>query len=164
MAGDPHRHTKSESLKRLLRRRGRRTKTGANSGRIIQMNVWHGKAQFKPSGAGTMRWIGFLIIGLVALLIASYVALILSYIVSIIFSDYPTLAVKLVGIPILLIVFLAPFWGTALIGWIYVRLDGNGTKDRERLIAAADKLRPRKPQTEAAETPPAIKSVSQPRG
>ena len=32
MAGDPHRHTKSEGLKRLLRRRGRRMKTGANSG------------------------------------------------------------------------------------------------------------------------------------
>jgi hypothetical protein len=155
MAGDPHRHTKSEGLKRLLRRRGRRTKTGANSGKVIKTNVWHGKAQFKPSGAGTMRWAGIFISIMLAILIALYAGLILWLFGLIVFADHLSLSEKLVSFPIVLIVFLAPFWGTALIGWIYVRLDGNGKKDRERLIAAADRLRAKK-----AQVPPAVKPLS----
>ncbi|KCZ88107.1 hypothetical protein HJA_11010 [Hyphomonas jannaschiana VP2] len=150
MAGDPHRHTKSESLKRLLRRRGRRTKTGANSGRIIQMNVWHGKAQFKPSGAGTMRWVGIFISGMLGILIAVYAGLLLWLIAWVIFSDQQSLFIKFVALPLIIITLLAPFWGTALIGWIYVRLDGNGEKNRERLIAAADKLRAKKADAQDA--------------
>ena len=52
----------------------------------------------------------------------------------------------------------------ALIGWIYASLDGDGQNNRARLIAAADKRRHKKVQTEATETPSAIKSVSQTRG
>ena len=36
----------------------------------------------------------------------------------------------------------------ALIAWIYERLDGNGKKDTERLIAAADKLREKRAETQ----------------
>lgn len=61
MAGDPHRHTKSEGLKRLLRRRGRRTKTGANSGEKVYSWAEYGQVNFTPSGHRS--WAGRIIVG-----------------------------------------------------------------------------------------------------
>lgn len=143
MTGAPNRHTKSEGLKRLLRRRGRRGKVGANTGEIIKVNVWHGRAQFKPSGTGSVQWIGIVVAGLLSILILFYGGLVLWGIGTLIFADYLSVSEKLFAVPMVTVIFLSPVWGTSLIVWIYARLDGNGKKDRERLIAKADKLRER---------------------
>lgn len=61
MAGDPHRHTKSESLKRLLRRRGRRTKPRANSGEKVYSWAEYGRVNFTPTGHQSR--IGWILVG-----------------------------------------------------------------------------------------------------
>jgi ABC-type multidrug transport system fused ATPase/permease subunit len=61
MAGDPHRHTKSEGLKRLLRRRGRRTKPRANSGKKVYSWAEYSQVNFTPTGHQSR--IGWILVG-----------------------------------------------------------------------------------------------------
>jgi ABC-type multidrug transport system fused ATPase/permease subunit len=61
MAGDPHRHTKSEGLKRLLRRRGRRTKPRANSGEKVYSWAEYSRVDFTPTGHQSR--VGWVIVG-----------------------------------------------------------------------------------------------------
>jgi len=57
------------------------------------------------------------------------------------FADDLTVFEKIWVLPTITVLMSAPIWLTALIAWIYMRLDGNGKRDTERLIARADKLR-----------------------
>ena len=50
MADEIHPHTKSEGLKRLLRRRGRRHKVSANTGDKVYSWAEYGQVNFTPSG------------------------------------------------------------------------------------------------------------------
>ncbi|MEZ5954355.1 MAG: hypothetical protein R3C13_08650 [Hyphomonas sp.] len=70
MANEPQSHSRSEALKRLLRRRGRRHKTGANSGEKVYSWAEYGQVNFTPSGdRSTMEWIFGVVAALMALLI-----------------------------------------------------------------------------------------------
>ena len=141
MADDPLPHTKSEGLKRLLRRRGRRGKVGANTGDEVQIHAWHMRSRFTPSGVDSVRWLGVLLAAAGMLLLAFWIGLIIWAIGTIIFADHLTVSEKIWALPTITVLLSAPIWLTALIAWIYTRLDGNGKKDTERLIATADKLR-----------------------
>ena len=140
MPGDPLRHTESESLKRVLRRRARRHKVGANSGAKVQLHAWHARSQFTPSGAASVQWLGILIVGAVALLLALWAAFTVWAVGAILFADDMNIPEKITGVLTVVIVLSAPVWFTALVGWIYVRLDGNNKASRKRLSDAADKL------------------------
>jgi hypothetical protein len=145
MTGDPHRHTKSEGLKRLLRRRGRRGKSGANSGETVYSWAEYGPVNFTPSGdhsklstiVGALAVMGSLLIVPAIFFLAGS-------------AEEEGLRPYLEGflgalaVVSMIAVFCLPMViPTALLAWIYARLDGNGKKDRERLIAAADTLRAR---------------------
>ncbi|HPF24842.1 MAG TPA: hypothetical protein PK417_15250 [Hyphomonas sp.] len=141
MADDPLPHTRSEGLKRLLRRRGRRGKVGANTGEKIQIHAWHSRSQFTPSGVDSVRWLGALLAAVGLLLLAWWIGFFLWSAVTSMFADDLTVFEKIWVLPTITVLMSAPIWLTALIAWIYMRLDGNGKRDTERLIARADKLR-----------------------
>lgn len=61
MAGDPHKHTKSEGLRRLLRRRSRRTKPRANSGEKVYSWAEYSQVNFTPTGHQSR--VGWIIVG-----------------------------------------------------------------------------------------------------
>jgi hypothetical protein len=143
MTGDPHRHTKSEGLKRLLRRRGRRGKTGANSGETVYSWAEYGPVNFTPSGDHSRLGavIGTLL-GIGALLIVPMIILLSGSAAENGFIPFIRILDEVIlGILIALVFCLPMVIPVALIGWIYARLDGNSKRDRERLIAAADTLR-----------------------
>ena len=150
MAEDPLPHTKSEGLKRLLRRRGRRGKVGANTGETVNSWAEYGPVNFTPSGdhsrtsaiIGTLAVIGsFLIVPMIFVLAGSAAENGLVPFLRI-------LGETLLAVLFLLALCLPLIIPVALIAWIYIRLDGNGKKDTERLIAAADKLREKRAETQ----------------
>lgn len=58
MAKDADKHARTKTLRRLLRRRSRRGKVGANSGEQTKIHAWHSSYAFTPSSdhsKGT-RW------------------------------------------------------------------------------------------------------------
>ena len=141
MADEQLRHSKSEALKRVVRRRDRRRKPGANSGQEILVHIWHGRALFKPSGAGSVRWLATGVACLVLVPLLAYLAVLLRFLGMIALADDAGLLEKNFAAAVALVIFLAPFWITGLIAWVYVRLDGNTKESRARLTAAADRLR-----------------------
>jgi len=143
MADDSLTHTKSEGLKRLLRRRGRRTKTGANSGEKVYSWAEYGQVNFTPTGdhSKISRALGTLVAVGVLLIVPGM------FIVTTIdrgdgFIPLDRIAGETLQAILTLSIFcLLMVLPVGLIAWIYVRLDGNAKKDRERLIKAADELR-----------------------
>jgi Na+/phosphate symporter len=143
MTGAPDRHTKSEGLKRLLRRRGRRHKVGANTGETVYSWAEYGQVNFTSSGdhsrtsaiIGTLAVIGaFLIVPLIFALAGSTAENGLLPLLRILLETFlATLFLLALCLPLIIPV--------GLFAWIYARLDGDTKKDRERLIAAADTLR-----------------------
>nr|WP_321511645.1 hypothetical protein [uncultured Hyphomonas sp.] len=148
MAGDPHRHTKSEGLKRLLRRRNRRMKTGANSGDKVYSWAEYSQVNFTPTGDRSSISYGliaflfafaFLLIPVLvgvtdAVLEGQNFFVLVRYIIRALLDGFFFLV--LAATPV------------ALIGWIYASLDGDGENNRARLIAAADKLRAEQAETQ----------------
>ena len=150
MAGDPHRHTKSEGLKRLLRRRGRRTKTGANTGEKVYSWAEYSQVNFTPSGdhsrlstiVGTLGTIGSILIVPSIFFLAASAGEdgILPFMRVFIETCVAVLFLAVLSLPMVI--------PAALVAWGYARLDGDTRKDRERLIAAADKLRAKQADTQ----------------
>jgi len=148
MAGDPHRHTKSEGLKRLLRRRGRRTKTGANTGEKVYSWAEYSQVNFTPSGdrSSLSYGLGALLIIFAMLLVPVVVGAVdaviqgrnLTEILGAIIQSIFTFAV------------IGMFAAIPIAGIIvtYIALDGDTKKNRERLIATADKLRAKQADTQ----------------
>ena len=142
MSGDQQRHTKSEGLKYVLRRRGRNRKTGANTGEKVYGWAEYSQVNFTPSGDhsrissifGVLATFGaLLIVPTIFVLAASAGEDGLLPFLRVLFETCLAL--------LLLAAFCLPLIiPTALIIWIYVRLDGNGKKDRAHLNAAVDKL------------------------
>lgn len=143
MADDMQPHTKSDGLKRLLRRRGRRHKVGANTGEKIHSWAEYGRVNFTPSGDRSgLQYVFAGIGGLGALLVVPLIFALAGY-------DKAGRAIPLtpylseLASGVIVIAILLMFFGLPVSAglWLYSRLDGDGSKDRERLIAAADKLR-----------------------
>ncbi len=143
MAGDSHRHTKSEGLKRLLRRRSRRTKPHANSGAKVYSWAEYGQVNFTPTGdysklstiLGVLAVVGSILIVPALFFLAGSAEEegLLPYLGALLGACVTVLVIAVFCLPMII--------PTALFAWTYAKLDGSGKKDRERLIAAADKLR-----------------------
>ena len=148
MTGDPNRHTKSEGLKRLLRRRGRRLKTGANTGEKVYSWAEYSQVNFTPSGDRSSLGCG--VIGFLAIFALLLAPLVVGATYAIVDGKSPAeiLAGSLIALLWFIFAGLCFAIPVAIIAMIYVALDGNGNEDRERLIAKADKLRERQAKTQ----------------
>lgn len=141
MAGDPHRHTKSEGLKRLLRRRNRRMKTGANSGEKVYSWAEYSQVNFTPTGDRSS--LGYGIVGFLAVFAFFLMPVIVGATSAIV--DGKDLAgiisSTLVSILWFVLAGVSLAIPVAIIGGIYVALDGNNDDTRNKLITTADKIR-----------------------
>ena len=143
MADLPLRHTRSERLKRLLRRRGRRAKAGANTREPVYGWAEYGQANFTPTAdrswlttlVGLSAAIGaFLIVPAIFFLAATaQEGGPLAYLEALLAACATVLMIAVLCLPMVIPV--------TLIAWIYARLDGDTKTSRKRLVEAADKLR-----------------------
>ncbi len=145
MDDGPLKHSQDPTLKRILRRRGRRRKVGANDGSEIKSWGEYSKVTFTPSGDRSalgcgvvvMACVGvFLIFGLGSLLIAG-MDVIATHPEGWLQGMWEVVRSVLYSL-IILSVLGAPL---TLGMWVYVKLDGDNANSRERLIAEADRLR-----------------------
>lgn len=141
MTGDPHRHTKSEGLKRLLRRRGRRGKVGANTGEKVYSWAEYSQVNFTPTGDRSSLGcgLGALLVMFALLLVPVVVGTVDAVIEGRSLPDILGAIIQSIFVYAIIGLFLAI--PVAVIILIYIALDGNSKEDRDHLIAKADKLR-----------------------
>ena len=140
----------TESLRRLLRRRGRRGKAGANPHTDTTLHAWHASYSHTPGPdhSKTTRWVVIIL------------AIVFAYAVPVAFllirpeiGDSAQNTIGWVTLTVLRAMFyaaialalllLASIFGLALLAplmWFWKQLDGDNTAVRERLIARADRI------------------------
>ena len=153
---DPDKPTRERAaLQRLLRRRGRRGKAGANSKAAIKSWAEYSEVNFTPSGDHS-RPTRYLVIAIAVLLLIVFPASLalvqsalspartlqetlgsaLGAIVSVC-----TILVYMVAISAVGIVLISPLL------WLYARLDGDNLKSRRSLSALANRIKTRREAT-----------------
>jgi len=140
----------TESLKRLLRRRGRRGKVGANPHTDTTLHAWHSSYSHTPgsSHSSATRWIVVVLVIIFIYALPVAISLMHPLIVDV---DPPTLESLLLDVLEMLIrttivlamLLLASILGLIVLSpvmWFWKQLDGDNPAVRERLIARADRI------------------------
>lgn len=140
----------TESLKRLLRRRGRRGKAGANPHTDTTLHAWHSSYSHTPgsSHSSATRWI--VVVLVIIFIYALPVAIALMHPLNIDAAPRNLASASLIVIEMLIrttivlaMLLLASVFGLALLAplmWFWKQLDGDNAAVRERLIARADRI------------------------
>ena len=147
--GDPLNQKDRESLGRLLRRRARRGKSGANPHTELKSWAEYGRVTLTPGPdrSLTTRWTVIILALIFVFGLPIGFALMQPYDTHAPHSASETL--RIAGAAFVnTLIFLAVFAIICVVGlallspfmWVYARMDGDRAKDRERLIARAERL------------------------
>ncbi|KCZ65907.1 hypothetical protein L53_00940 [Hyphomonas sp. L-53-1-40] len=140
----------TESLRRLLRRRGRRGKAGANPHTDTTLHAWHSSYTHTPgsSHSPTTRWIVAILAIIFIYVLPVAIALMRPLIINVDPHNLESLSRDVIEMLIrttivLALLLVASVFGLALLAplmWFWKQLDGDSPAVRKRLIARADRI------------------------